>query len=259
MKTRMRPAVAALAELAILFAPAIPAYIWVWPNVSGTREDIFQVLVYVYLLAGGLIIGLRRWRPDALGLNRRGLGVSLACGGVGLVILILGRLAAGLPWNPRPLTWERLAWELFFYFCMVGLTEELLARGLLYRALYELRGDRLAIWGSAIAFGFYHIGSQGPLGVLATGLIGAFWGAIRWRAGGIAGLIVIHGLYDIIAIEGWPDLRAESVSRISSLNPVLALICDGLLAATILYLWKLHPLVERMRTNNPQEGAAPLG
>ena len=61
MWRRFPRGVQALVEVGILFLPGIPAYIWLWPNLEST--DWFmpvQVLVYVYFLAGGLIIG-RRW------------------------------------------------------------------------------------------------------------------------------------------------------------------------------------------------------
>jgi len=78
----------ALAEVVLLFTPAVPAYLWLWPAVSGTRWlTSVQVGVYLYFLAGSLAIGLRRWSLSQLGLNRRGILLSLACG----LAFILGR------------------------------------------------------------------------------------------------------------------------------------------------------------------------
>ena len=63
----LRPEASALLELGILFLPAIPAYIWLWPNVSETdRLYPVQSLAYVYVLGGALFIGLRRWTWDQL-------------------------------------------------------------------------------------------------------------------------------------------------------------------------------------------------
>lgn len=250
MKMRLSPSTSALIEVGAMFLPGIPAYIWLWPNVKGTEQTIAQVLVYFYFLAGTLFIGLRRWNLNQLGLNRRGLGVSLICGSAIIVAMIVGRLAINLPPEPQPMTIERLAFDIAFYFGLVGFIEELLFRGLIYRALEELRGTRLAIWGSAFAFGVYHVGWQGLLGGLGTGFLGLIDGAIRWRAGGILGLILTHGMYDVIAIELWPNVSAAQVPQLSGVNRALALIADGLIFGTIIYLWKLHPFVERMRNAN---------
>ncbi len=249
MKMQRSPSMTALIQVGALFLPGIPAYIWLWPNVTGDAKTIVNVLVYLYFLAGTLLIGLRHWNLNQLGLNRRGVGVSLICGSVTIVVMILGRLAINLPMEPPPMTIERLVFDLAFYFGLVGFIEELLFRGLIYRALEELHGTRLAIWGSAIAFGVYHIGWQGLLGGLGTGLIGILFGAIRWRAGGIVGLILAHGLYDVIAVEFWPNVNAAQL-QVGEINRGLAIIADVLILGTIVYLWKLHPLVERKRRAN---------
>ncbi len=55
------PGLGALLEVGLLFLPAIPAYLWVWPNLEGSQVDLFQGLVYVYMIAGSLFIGRRRW------------------------------------------------------------------------------------------------------------------------------------------------------------------------------------------------------
>ncbi len=245
MRTRLCPEVSALVEIVILFLPGIPAYIWLWPNLTGDATNGVMMFVYLYLLVGTLFIGLRRWTSGQLGWNRKGIGLGLLCGGAMIGMMIAGRLALGLSWNPLPLTFERLAYDVVFYFGFVGITEELLFRGLLYRALYGFRGARLAIWGTGITFGLYHIGGQGLIGGLGTGLLGLIDGAIRWRAGGILGLIVTHGLYDIIAVEGWPGLTVEQASHIQMIDRPLALVADLLFFGTVLYLWKLHPLVEQ--------------
>ena len=255
MKTRLHPSLAALAEVALIFLPGIPAYLWLWPNVEGTAWYMpVQIAVYIYFLAGCLIIGLRRWNLKQLGLNRRGLGVSLVCG----LVLLAGRtlviLAMDWPLGPNPLALRRLAGEIVFYFGLVGLIEELLFRGVIYRALDEWRGARLAIWGSALAFGLYHVGGQGPLGGLGGFIIGVIFGAIRWRAGGIIGLVAVHGLIDIVAVEMLPTLNIQELGRPEVVHPILVILGCGLIVAIPLYLWKFHPLVKRMRVREPGDG-----
>jgi hypothetical protein len=102
-----------------------------------------QVLVYVYFLAGCLLIGLRRWNLDQLGLNRKGLELSL----LGGVLIIAGRVLVTLsvdwPLWQTPITFGGLAGDLLFYIGAVGLAEELLFHWM-YRALEEWRGTRWA-------------------------------------------------------------------------------------------------------------------
>jgi membrane protease YdiL (CAAX protease family) len=241
VEMRRHPSLSALAEVAAMFLPALPAYLWLWPNVKGTAWLMpVQVVVYLYFLAGCLVIGLRRWNLSQLGLNRQGVGLSLLCGTVVMLIFTLGRLATDLPLGLRPVTLQRLAGEIGFFFGLVGPIEELLFRGLIYRALEEWRGTRWAIWGSALAFGLYHIGWMGLLGALGCFFLGLLFGAIRWRAGGILGLILIHGLIDLAHVEMYPGLTVEQARGIHAVRPALAILGDGLLLALVVYLWKFR-------------------
>lgn len=237
----MRAYHAALWELALLFLPALPAYLWLWPNVTGLSETVAQVLVYGYLLAGTLVIGRRHWTWDQLGVNGRGLGLSLACG----LALLLGRtlviLAVDWPLWTQPVTGAGLLADGVFYFGAVALTEELLFRGLLYRALEDWRGARLALWGSTLAFGLYHWPSQGPLGFLGTGLVGLVLAVMRWRAGGIVGLVVLHGLIDLQAKLMLPTLDLETLGQPGIVSRPLLLLGYALLIGVPVYLWKFHP------------------
>jgi membrane protease YdiL (CAAX protease family) len=256
MKTRLHPNLAALVEVLIMFLPGIPAYLWLWPKVDGTAWLMpVQIAVYLYFLAGCLIIGLRRWNLSQLGLNRKGLGVSLVCG----LVLLAGRtlviLAIDWPIGSTPLTLRGLAGDIVFLFALVGLIEELLFRGVIYHALDEWRGARLAIWGSALAFGLYHV-RQGPLVALGGFIIGLIFGVIRWRAGGIVGLILVHGLIDVTAKEMLPTVSIQELGRPQVVHPILVVLGYGLIVAVPLYLWRLHPSIERMRAREPGDSLA---
>lgn len=242
MQAQRRAALTALSEFVVMFLPGIPAYIWLWPRVSGVTGDLVEAAVALYFLAGCLVIGLRRWNLDQLGLNRRGIALSLICGSLLIVFMILGRFALNLPFAPPSMTVERIAFDIVYYFGVVGFVQELLFRGLLYRALDEWRGARFAIWGSAIAFGIFHVGGLGIIGGLGTAFIGLIFALIRWRAGGIVGLIFIHSLYDIIAVEGWGNLDPSQVTgNLQSIDRPFAFVCDVILLGLLLYLWKIHP------------------
>jgi membrane protease YdiL (CAAX protease family) len=146
------PSQSALLEVGILFLPAIPAYLWLWPVLKGLHSNVFQVLAYVYVLVGTLCIGRRRWSWLQLGLSSQGFRLTLVSG----MALLAGRLAImrGIDWSVQPPSFSWLRWlgNLLFYFGLVGLVEELLFRGLLFRLLADWRGTRWAIWGSSFAF-----------------------------------------------------------------------------------------------------------
>lgn len=239
MIRRLPLGASALLWVGVMFLPGLPAYAWLWPNLRGTDWSHWaMVLVYVYFLACTLAIGLPRWSPDDLGLNRRGFGLSLVCGAAIIAFLFAGRFALALPFGPRPCDPWRLAGQFAFYFGQVGLVEELLFRSLIYRALLDWRGLRWALWGSALAFGAYHVGSQGPLAGLATAGAGLLFALIRWRSGGIVGLIFIHGAFDLLSVELWPELGPEALERVAVANRPLALVADVLLYGLVLYLWR---------------------
>ena len=147
-------------------------------------------------------------------------------------------VATDLPWGLQPITLKRIVYDVAFYFGLVGLIEELLFRGLIYRALDEWRGARLAIWGSALVFGLYHVGGQGPVGGLGTFIAGVVFGAIRWRAGGILGLIVAHGLADVTALWMLPSFNIQLLSRPKIVHPILLILGYGLILGVPIYLWK---------------------
>jgi membrane protease YdiL (CAAX protease family) len=236
-----------LIEIGILFLPGIPAYLWIWPNLTAAHADIFQTLVYHYILVGTVFIG-RRWSWDSLGLNQKGWCLTMVSG----IIILAGRLLIilSIDWevHPPPLSWVGLGWKIFFYIALVGFVEELLFRGLLYRLLLDWRGVNWAIWGSSIGFVFWHLFGQGLLVGFAALLIGLLFALIRWRAGGIAGLILLHGLWDLQSVLLVAESNAEilDLSRISFANPVGIWVGTAMLYCMPLYLWLFHPRLEAL-------------
>jgi protein-S-isoprenylcysteine O-methyltransferase Ste14/membrane protease YdiL (CAAX protease family) len=234
---RLPDAPAALLEIALWFLPAIPAYLWVWPNISGKAEDAFQLVAYAWFLAGALWIGLRRWRPTELGLNTRGLGLSLFYG----VILIAGRslVILAVDWGqPAPtFTPLQIIGKALFYFLAVGLSEELLFRGLIYRALLDWRGMHWAVVGSSLAFGLWHVFGQGPLVGIAMVFYGLIFALLRYRAGGILGLVIVHGLIDFSAVLLMPSLDVASLGYPAIPRPAWMLLGLALILLLPLLLW----------------------
>ncbi len=243
LRNRLHPSLAALVEVGILFMPAIPAYLWIWPTLAGNKLFIFQVLVYIYILGGSLFIGLRRWTWSKLGFNKKGILLSLSCG----LGLLVGRVLIiySINWtiHPAQLTLIRFLGDMIYYFGLVGLVEELMFRGLIYHIMEDWHGVRWAIWGSSIGFLFWHIFGQGPLMGIVALLIGLIFALIRWRAGGILGLILVHGLYDL---ESAWLVSADNVLILNQSYPTIrfpGLVYLGLVLLVIvpIFLWIIYP------------------
>lgn len=245
-RIKSNPSLSALAEVLLLFTPAVPAYLWLWPAVEGTRWlTPVRIVVYLYFLVGSLVIGLRRWSLSQLGLNGQGIFLSLGCG----LAFVLGRtlvlIGTSLWEGFRPIGLLQLAGDVLYCFLAVGLAEELLFRGLIYHALDTLRGPRLAVWGSALAFGFYHVGVGGVLGFIAGLLSGVILGAIRLRGGGIVGPVLVHGLIDVTAIEMAPEVTTWDFSRVAFPHPLLIAAGYLVIVGLLVFLWKLTPVSQR--------------
>jgi membrane protease YdiL (CAAX protease family) len=247
MKPHRNPSLAALLEIGILFLPAIPAYLWMWPNLPDEFARLVQAIVYVYVLAGTVVIGRRRWSWSQLGLNRNGIGLTLACGLALLAARLMIILAIDWTVDSPELTWLRAVLDILYYFGLVSLTEELLFRGLVYRLLEDWKGVRWAIWGSSFGFMLWHIFSQGVLVGLATFLIGLLFALMRLRSGGIVGLIVLHGLWDLETAWLLSGSNAEilDMQHLSIANPTLLWLGTALLLAVPLYLLWGIPYIER--------------
>jgi membrane protease YdiL (CAAX protease family) len=151
------------------------------------------------------------------------------------------------PDEPEPLALSRAAGDVLFYVGVVAVVEEYIFRGLMYHALDSWRGARWAIWGSTGGFILFHIGWLSPLQWLAALIIGLIFALIRWRAGGIIGLIVTHGLIDLGAVWMMPELRLEALGRPVISQPGALLLGYALIIGVPVALWKLYPRLASSR------------
>jgi membrane protease YdiL (CAAX protease family) len=238
-RSSQHPGRRALLQVGILFLPALPAYLWVWPSQTGSFQGAFQVLVYVYILAGTILIGLRSYHWDQLGVNGNGIGAGLVYG----ALLITGRslVILAVDWGASLPAFDFLAVLSSLAYCiLIGITEELLFRGLIYRVLVDWRGVRWAIWGSSVGFVLWHIFGHGPLVGAAMLLYGLTFALMRWRAGGITALIITHALVDFFGFQMLPDANVVDLGRPEIPHPFLLLAGLGLIAAVPLFLWLGH-------------------
>jgi membrane protease YdiL (CAAX protease family) len=242
LRSRLSPGAMALLQTAILFLPSIPAYLWVWPNIPYASRWIAESLANCYAIIVCLSIGLRKWNLNQLGVNTNGILISLICGG----ILIAGRILVILSLNwrllPTQLNFTCMVGEILFDFILVGVGQELLFRGLIYHACADWLGTGWAILGSAVAFGLWHVFGQGLLVGVGTMFYGLVFALIRWRAGGILGLILVHGLVDFVNTLLMPD----TITPVGIHSAWMMYIGLGLILIVPIYLWIIYPRVRHL-------------
>lgn len=186
-----------------------------WEGAFDHGEYLPQLVVELFCLAVlvllALILGLgRTFRP-----SRRRFGEILL---PMLPILLLYFYSAATQWilscmGKTPLPWDRVLW---YVLCMlaVGLTEELLFRGLITRMVFEKYGrSRVGAWfailTSSLLFGAVHLtnaasGAADIGGVLvqvvAAVALGMCLGAIYLRTGSLWAVALLHALMDLLAL-----------------------------------------------------------
>jgi membrane protease YdiL (CAAX protease family) len=141
---------------------------------------------------GGLALGLCAlgWRPEALGLSRRNLGLKLLAG-LALAAVLL--LPAAVRWQGAPVLPAPMALSAI----VIAVGEELAFRGALFAALEAAWGPGVAVLGSAVAFAAGHVLSHPPLFLLAVLAAGLVLGAWRWAARDLVGPMVGHVIADL--------------------------------------------------------------
>ena len=135
-------------------------------------------------------------------------GVWLIWVALGIGVVVLGGIQHFVPWlhtvehNPLQdlLGSKRDAW-LFALVVLVagGVREELQRAFLLHRFEQGLGGGVIGLVVTSAAFGAGHL-LQGVDAAIATGLLGAFWGAVYLRRRSCAASIVSHSGFDLLQI-----------------------------------------------------------
>ena len=182
----------ALAAAPVLFK----VFALLYPSAApGLRMDFLGQLLWIRVTIATILNG---WRPEGIGFGfwptRREWGIgALAYAGMLPVLFGLAELTgfarfAWPPWGWAE-TLARVVGTFFGILWVVALSEELLFRGLLQRAI--------GIVGAAVCFGLVHLGfRQFPNWrfALVAGVAGLFYGLAYRRAGSIRAAMVAHAL-----------------------------------------------------------------
>lgn len=82
---------------------------------------------------------------------------------------------------------------------LAPVVEELLYRGLAWRPLAERRGPLFALLVTSLAFGPLHW-AQGFWPMVYTIVVGAVYGALRWRTGSVLAPMVVHAAFNAVEL-----------------------------------------------------------
>lgn len=123
------------------------------------------------------------------------------CGGIATLV----RMALGQPVEnpqvgvlfPESMTAGQAAVMALLVAGAVPFVEELVFRGVLFDALRERAGPRVALVGSSLLFGLMHVE---PSIVVATALLGGALGALRLRSGSIWPSVALHAANNGLAM-----------------------------------------------------------
>ena len=164
-------------------------------------QAVTRGLGWPFLLAALFLLALvvwQQWRD--VGLNQMPSGRSLWLTWLPMLYIIAG-LAFAVVFGLPPV--GVLAWILFNTF-LVGLSEELMFRGVLLQAFRRTVSIWPAVWLTTLAFGAIHILNVFMTGELraallqstAAALSGLLFIALRLRTGSLWPPIIVHGLWD---------------------------------------------------------------
>jgi membrane protease YdiL (CAAX protease family) len=182
-------------------------------------EAVTRGLGWPFLVAALFLLALVAWQQwRDVGLDQLPSGRSLWLTWLPMLYIVTGlglSAAFGLP--PAGV----LAWILFNTF-LVGLSEELMFRGVLLQAFRRTVSIWPAVWLTTLAFGAIHILNVFMTGDLRTAVIqaaaaalsGLLFIALRLRTGSLWTGIVVHGLWDFatFTLSASRSVDAQAVS-----------------------------------------------
>lgn len=163
---------------------------------SPDQRILWSVLVNSAIILVVLgVMYLCRWRLADLGVRWQGLRSGLLAAGLIFVFMAVPEWYAAYPWR-----WQSLD-DFTVYdaakYLSVSVAEELWFRGLVYISLERRWNRRVAVLGTAIAFGLAHL-HHGIVRVFLTGIDGIASSLARARTGNIIGLMLSHWFLDFM-------------------------------------------------------------
>jgi len=154
-------------------------------------------IYFIYIIGSFLLMKQSTFEWSEFGLSKANISDSLSLSlGFIIAFIVMQTYSQGLHLSTElgPVV---VIQELIYCFALSGPAQELLFRGLLFFSILRWKGWKTALVVSSVLFGFVHI-LKGAQYVIATTLIGFFYGYITYRTRNIVGPIIAHSLNNFI-------------------------------------------------------------
>jgi hypothetical protein len=171
--------------------------------ISLLESAAFLPAIYTLIMSGAIVyLWFRRIPLGKIGFSR-GLVKLRSQVLAGVVVGAVLGLVEYFILRPRPIEVGANPFSNFLYLVIammvfVGLTEELLFRGLLQSYMVDLMPKWQAVHLSSLIFGLFHIGWLNPMEVLFAYSAGAVFGYLLIKTSGLTAPVVAHGFGNIV-------------------------------------------------------------
>jgi len=186
-----------LEALLLFVIPVIVAFPLYALAIIQDLQMVYYAIYTIYIIGSLALTRYNRRAWTEIGLTRTGIAESLVSAiGFVLAFMLIQVIQSGyhLATNLVSLV---IIEQIIFNFVFSGVGQELLFRGLILFSLWRWKNWQIAIGLSSVLFGIIHI-TKGINYVLATILIGAFYGYITYRTKNIIGPMIAHGLNNFV-------------------------------------------------------------
>ncbi|MBQ7783010.1 MAG: CPBP family intramembrane metalloprotease [Oscillospiraceae bacterium] len=184
----------------------------------GIRLVVMIPIYWLIALIPIIVMAVNKDKPADYGLKKENIGkqavIGLAIGAAMSVVLTLMPHLLGFgeyfssDKNYRFL-WQ-FAYEFIYCISAVGIVEELVFRGFIYKKIERISGMTwAAVLGSSVLFGAFHIFGGNIYQMLMTAGIGAFlcFCRLKIKDCSLLSLVIAHGVYDAL-ITVWTMVMA---------------------------------------------------
>ncbi len=196
--------------LALTFAPLIRILSLSLP-LGGFDPIYWYFIVSVPLFfVAYMVIRLLGYTSNEIGLHTRGLTLQLLIGCSGLVFGVMEYLIL----QPEPLintlNMDQLLLPVFILLVSTGFMEELVFRGIMQNTFMNAIGPWQGLFFATLVFAILHVGYKSWIDVAFVFLIGLAFGFIWMKTRCLLGIVIAHGLVNIMLFMVLPHLFALS-------------------------------------------------
>jgi len=185
-----------ISALLIFFVPFLAGYLL---YVLGYLTEVLgHYVIYPIYIVGSILLTIHNKRSlEEIGLTRKELFISFGYSMIFVIVNFFSRLFfTDLRLSPDSSSAFFFAYNLFYHL-FGGFGQEIIFRGLILFSFNRWKGWKYALLISSILFGFAHI-LRGVMGIIATTIIGIYWGWVALKTRNIIGVSIAHGLYNFL-------------------------------------------------------------